>query len=26
MIFNEGAYLTFESIFDKALKNGIIAI
>ena len=24
-IFNEGAYLTFKSIFHKALKHGIIA-
>jgi len=24
-IFNEGAYLTFKSIFHKALKYGIIA-
>ena len=26
MIFNEGAYLTFKSIFHKALKDGIFAI
>ena len=26
MIFNEGVYLTFKSIFHKALKVGIIVI
>ena len=26
MIFNEGAYLTFELIFTKALKDGTVAI